>query len=52
MRLEAVRALAYIGDKRSIPQLFQALDEDSAMLEYWANEGLQKMGIGMMFYKP
>lgn len=51
-RLEAVRALAHIGDKRSIPDLFRALDEDSAMLEYWANEGLEKMGIGMVFFKP
>jgi HEAT repeat protein len=51
-RLEAVRALAHIGDKRSIPKLFGALEEGSAMLEYWANEGLEKMGIGMLFYKP
>lgn len=51
-RLEAVRALALIGDKRSIPELFNALEEDSAILEYWANEGLEKMGIGMVFFKP
>jgi HEAT repeat protein len=51
-RLEAVRALAHIGDKRSIPELFSALEEGSAMLEYWANEGLEKMGIGMVFFKP
>lgn len=52
VRLEAVRALAHIGDKRSIPQLFRALEEDSAILEYWANEGLEKMGVGMVFSKP
>lgn len=51
-RLEAVRALAYIGDQRSIPTLFEALDEDSALVEYWANEGLERMGVGMVFYKP
>jgi HEAT repeat protein len=51
-RLEAVRALAHIGDKRSIPELFSALEEGSAMLEYWANEGLEKMGVGMVFFKP
>jgi HEAT repeat protein len=52
LRLEAVRALAMIGDTRAIPALFHALDEDSALLEYWANEGLERMGVGMTFFKP
>lgn len=51
-RLEAVRALAKIGDERSIPALFDALDDSSALIEYWASEGLEKMGVGMVFYKP
>jgi HEAT repeat protein len=51
-RMEAVRALAKIGDQRAIPALFQALDDDSALIEYWASEGLEKMGVGMVFYKP
>jgi len=51
-RLEAARALASIGDQRSIPVLFAALEEDSALLEYWANEGLERMGVGMVFYNP
>lgn len=51
-RVEAVRALSRIGDKRSISGLFDVLEEDSAMLEYWANEGLEKMGVGMVFYEP
>lgn len=51
-RLEAVRALALIGDTRAIPTLFTALDEDSALIEYWADEGLQRMGVGMTFFKP
>jgi HEAT repeat protein len=51
-RLQAVRALAIIGDTSSIPALFEALDEDSAWIEYWANEGLERMGVGMMFFKP
>lgn len=52
VRLEATRALAMIGDTRAIPALFNALDGDSALLEYWANEGLERMGVGMMFFKP
>jgi HEAT repeat protein len=51
-RLEAVRALAEIGDTRSIPILFRTLDEDSALIEYWAGEGLERMGVGMAFFTP
>ncbi|MES0359989.1 MAG: HEAT repeat domain-containing protein [Anaerolineales bacterium] len=51
-RLEAARALGEIGDPRAIPALFKALDEDSAILEHWAGEGLEKMGIGMVFFNP
>lgn len=51
-RLEAVRALARIGDPRAIPALFEALDEGSALVEYWASEGLEKMGVGMVYFKP
>jgi HEAT repeat protein len=52
VRLEAVRALAKIGDERAIPALFKALDDNSALIEYWASEGLEKMGVGMVFFKP
>jgi hypothetical protein len=51
-RLEAIRALARIGDPRSIPALFETLDKESALIEFWANEGLERMGVGMVFYKP
>ena len=51
-RLEAARALGEIGDLRAIPALFKALDDDSAILEHWAGEGLEKMGIGMVFFNP
>jgi HEAT repeat protein len=51
-RLQAIRALARIQDPRSIPVLFKALDEDSALVEYWASEGLERMGVGMTFFKP
>lgn len=51
-RLQAGRALAQIGDPRAIPDLIKSLDEDSALLEYWANIGLEKMGVGMAFFIP
>ena len=51
-RLLIVRALAEIGDPRAIPALFAALEDDSALVEYWANEGLERMGVGMVFFSP
>lgn len=51
-RIRAVRALAYIGDRRAIPALFRALEADSTLMEYWASEGLDRMGVGMSFFKP
>jgi HEAT repeat protein len=51
-RLEAVRALSAIGDTRTIPVLIKVLDEDSAIMEHWAELGLEKMGVGMVFFKP
>ena len=51
-RLAAIQALARIADTRSIPALFDALDTDSALMDYWATEGLEKMGVRMSFFKP
>ncbi|MEJ2597791.1 MAG: hypothetical protein P8Z00_05620 [Anaerolineales bacterium] len=51
-RLRAVRALARIQDPRTIPVLFNALDEGSALMEYWASQGLERMGVGMVFFPP
>ena len=51
-RLEAVRALALLKDQRAIPVLFHALDDESALVTHWADEGLQRMGVGMVFFKP
>ena len=52
VRMLIVRALAEIGDPRAIPALFTALEDGSALVEYWANEGLERMGVGMVFYSP
>jgi HEAT repeat protein len=52
IRIEAARALGKIGDTRAVPELFKALDGESAVLEHWAEEGLERMGIGMVFYQP
>jgi len=51
-KIEAARALALIGDQRAVPALIKLLDSDSISLQHWANEGLEKMGVGMSFFKP
>lgn len=51
-QIHAARALALIGDSRSIPVLFKALDHNSLIVQHWANEGLERMGVGMSFFKP
>lgn len=51
-KIEAVRALALIGDKNSIGALFKAWQEGSAIIQHWAEEGLNRMGVGMQFFTP
>ena len=51
-RAETFRALALIGDPRAIPALYNALTDDSFLVEYWAEEGLERLGVGMVFFKP
>jgi HEAT repeat protein len=51
-KVEAVRALALIGDPASISALFQAWENGSIMVQHWAEQGLNDMGIGMAFFDP
>jgi HEAT repeat protein len=51
-RLEAVRALALIADQRALPVLLEVCKENSVMMEYWANEGFERMGLGMVYFQP
>jgi HEAT repeat protein len=52
VRSSAARALALIGDKSAIPALFYALSDESALVQYWAEEGLERMGAGQVYFKP
>jgi HEAT repeat protein len=51
-KLEAVRALAEIKDPHAIPALMKALEQDSALMQYWAEQGLDKLGLGMIYIQP
>jgi HEAT repeat protein len=51
-RIYALRALAEIKDHRAIPVMMQVMEEDSALLQYWAKEGLERLGLDMIYIKP
>ncbi len=50
-RISAIRALAEIADKRAIPTLMEALEEDSALIRHWAEIGLENLGLDMVYMK-
>ncbi len=52
IRIEAARALAQMEHPSAIPPLFAALDDPSQLVVHWAERGLEKLGVGMMFFKP
>jgi HEAT repeat protein len=39
-RVLAVRALAEIGDERAVQTFYDLLDNESMLVQYWANEVL------------
>ncbi len=51
-RILALRALAEIRDHRAIPIMMQVMDEDSVLLQHWAKEGLERLGLDMVYIKP
>ena len=51
-RIHALRALAEIRDHRAIPVMMQVMGEDSALLQHWAKEGLDRLGLDMVYIKP
>ena len=51
-RILALRALVEIRDHRAIPIMMQVMNEDSALLQHWAKEGLERLGLDMVYIKP
>jgi HEAT repeat protein len=51
-RINALRALAEICDYSAIPTLMAALEDDSVMMQHWAEEGLERLGLNMVYLKP
>ena len=51
-RIHAMHALSEIADPRAIRPMILAMGEDSAMLHYWAEAGLERLGANMVYIKP
>jgi HEAT repeat protein len=51
-RIHALRALAEIRDHRAIPLMMKVMEENSALLQHWAKEGLERLGLDMVYIKP
>ena len=51
-RIYAARALASIDDPAAVPHLFAALEDDSPIVQHWAERGLERHGVGMVFFAP
>jgi HEAT repeat protein len=52
IRIEAVRALASTNDPGAIPALFRALEDRSTLVGHWAEQGLDRLGMGMVYFRP
>jgi HEAT repeat protein len=52
VRIYALHALAEIKDHRAIPIMMNVMQEDSALLQHWAQEGLERLGLDMVYIKP
>lgn len=51
-RAGAARVLVPLESHDAIPALFAALDDDGALVTHYAEEALERMGVGMVFFKP
>jgi HEAT repeat protein len=51
-RAGAARALSIIQPEEAIPALCTALDDPSAFVTYYAQEALERMGVGLVLLNP
>jgi len=51
-RAGAARALSSIQPEEAIPALCAALDDPSAIVTYYAEEALERMGVGLVLLRP
>lgn len=51
-RIHAMHALSEIADPRAIRPMIESMSENSVMIHYWAEAGLERMGVNMVYMKP
>lgn len=51
IRIEAARAMAGLDHPSIIPHLFNALEDPSPLVAYYAEAGLEKQNAGMVFFR-
>ncbi len=51
-RAGAARVLIPLESHDAIPALFAALDDDSALVTHYAEQALERMGVGMVYFMP
>lgn len=52
VRIIVLRTLGEIKDHRAIKTMMDALSDESAIVQYWAKEGLDRLGLNMVYVKP
>lgn len=51
-RVQILRALREIRDPRAINLMMKTMADGSAAMQYWAREGLEALGLDMVYMKP
>ena len=51
-RIHLMRAMAQIRDPRAIALMMKAMGQDSAAAQYWAQQGLEMLGLNMVYLGP
>lgn len=51
-RIQIMRTLAALKDPRAIRVMLEATEDESAMLSHWAQEGLDALGLSMVYLMP
>lgn len=52
VRIGAVRSLAIMQHPEAIGPLFRSIEDPSSMVVHWAEHGLDRLGVGMAFFRP
>lgn len=52
VRILVLRALQSAATAETIPALVRALDDDSAAMQYFAENALERLGVGLVLFEP